>query len=401
MSINNSTSWDDYEKQTESIMDEVKSGDGVSYQQEELNDSRGYEKKEAWSEEDFSLGANEENLSEQDDSYSEEAETDEIQEGEASDEAIEASDQGDEEEASSESTSEDELPSTEEIRVAGMKTTINYDMSDPKNRAKFKKAVELAGLARKMQGTVDSLRNELKETDLSFLNVDDPYSKDGMKRMGETVKAMANLQSLVDQGNLDELFERITGQSLSAYVAGEHQSKIDYENMTEEQRALHDKEQEIRKLQEQVAQRERAEEQRKAQIDSEAARVRYNEERNAVVAPFNKLRFTSEEAGDKETAREWNEFAWNRFGKFVSKYRKANGSLPDQATMEKEILSIKKRFGVKVKKNKAAVKTKEAKKKQSTAKKKAAKAVTQAPKKPIDDLSATGITAALKGFLGK
>ena len=192
MSINNSTSWDEYEKQTESIMDEVKSGDGVSYQQEELNDSRGYEKKEAWSEEDFSLGSNEENLSE-DDSYSEEAETDEIQEGEASDEAIEASDQGDEEEASSESTSEDELPSTEEIRVAGMKTTINYDMSDPKNRAKFKKAVELAGLARKMQGTVDSLRNELKETDLSFLNVDDPYSKDGMKRMGETVKAMANL----------------------------------------------------------------------------------------------------------------------------------------------------------------------------------------------------------------
>ena len=69
--------------------------------------------------------------------------------------------------------------------------------------------------------------------------------------------------------------------------------------------------------------------------------------------------------------------------------------------MEKEILSIKKRFGVKVKKNKAAVKTKEAKKKQSTAKKKAAKAVTQAPKKPIDDLSASGITAALKGFLGK
>lgn len=400
MGINNSTSWDDaYSKSTEELASEV--GQGTIHTPEPLEDSNGYAAKEAWSEEDFNLESNEENLSEQDDSYSEEAEVDETQEGETSDEAIEASDQGDEEEASSESTIEDELPSTEEIRVAGMKTTINYDMSDPKNRAKFKKAVELAGLARKMQGSVDSMRNELKDTDLSFLNVEDPYSKDGMKRMGETVKAMANLQSLVDQGNLDELFERITGQSLSAYVSGEHQSKVDYENMTEEQRVLHDKEQEIRKLQEQVAQRERSEEQRKVQIDNEAEKVRYNEERNAVVAPFNKLRFTSEEAGDSETAREWNEFAWNRFGKFVSKYRKAKGSLPDQATMEKEILSIKKRFGVKVKQNKATVKTKEAKKKQTTAKKKAAQAVTQAPKKPIDDLSATGITAALKGFLGK
>ena len=274
-----------------------------------------------WSEEDVGFGeeeAEEEVSLSEDEGYSEDAKDSEQGEveQEIDEEAIEAGSEGEEE---SSTKDEPELPSTEVIKVNGLQTTLDFDMSNPRAREKYKKAAQLAGGYKELHGQQSVLRNELKDTDLSFLKVDDPYSKDGMKRIGGVVKAMSTLQGYVEGGDLEGLFATLTrseeypeGINLKEYAEGLHQSKVDYEDMTPAEQRAFDAEKSLQESRKKLAQYERAQELKSEQLSKEAQSLKTQERKNQVVPVFNSNKIkASDVGGNAVQALKLNKVIWN------------------------------------------------------------------------------------------
>ena len=114
-----------------------------------------------WSDEDFVFGdeddAEEESSLSEDEGYSEDVKDSEQEEveQEIDEEAIEAGSEGEEE---SSTEDEPELPLTEVIKVNGLQTTLDFDMSNPRAREKYKKAAQLAGGYKQLHGQQSVLR---------------------------------------------------------------------------------------------------------------------------------------------------------------------------------------------------------------------------------------------------
>ena len=355
-------SWKDFAKQADNAWDEYFSQSKAGEKEIVLPDTRtsaesrdGIERagSEEWTEDDLDasfLGedeeSEEESLSEQDEEYSEDAEFDPQEEvsvdEDTDDEAIEDESQGEEK---SSTESESELPLTEVIKVDGLQTTLDYDMTNERARNKYKKSVQMAAGYKKLHANESVLRNELKDIDTSYLKAENIYSKEGMQKIAGVVKAMGTLQSYVDQGDLEGLFKTLTrseshpeGVNIHEYAKGVEQNKVDLANMSDEQRKAYDDAQELKEAKRQLAQYQNkrdVETQNAEKIKQEAL---LKERENQVVPVFKSLRIRAEEVGGSATrAYKQNESLWYQTQKFCKKFEAETGSLPDQATLEKFI----------------------------------------------------------------
>ena len=352
-----------------------------------------------WSDEDFVFGdeddAEEESSLSEDEGYSEDVKDSEQEEveQEIDEEAIEAGSEGEEE---SSTEDEPELPSTVVIKVNGLQTTLDFDMSNPRAREKYKKAAQLAGGYKQLHGQQSVLRNELKDTDLSFLKVDDPYTKEGMKRIGSVVKAMSTLQGFVESGDLEGLFATLTrsdehpeGINLKEYAEGLHQSKIDYEDMTPAEQRAFDAEKQLQESRRKLAQYERAQELKSEQLAKEAQSLKSKERENQVIPVFhNNSIKASDVGGNAVQARKLNKVVWNEIRTFCKEFEAKTGQLPDQATLVKQIAREKAELLGTTAERKRKAEISQKKKARSQAQKKAAKAV-KGESKRVSSLKST------------
>lgn len=248
-------------------------------------------------------------------------------------------------EETEESSPEPELPPTEVIRANGQRTVIDYDMSKPEARNKYKKAIQLAAGYKTLHGKESVLRNSLKDSDLSFLKVEDPYSKEGMKRIGLAVQGMGKLTELANSGDLDGLFRTITrseenpnGIGIHEYVESQQQAKIDYENMSDAEKQAYDLQQELKEERKELARLRNLEDIKAQELEKQSLSVKEQERKNQVVPLFNKARIKGDEVGGNSVrANKLNKTLWSEVSSFCRAYEKETGNLPDQATLEKFI----------------------------------------------------------------
>ena len=403
-------SWSDFSSTTDEAVNALKTGDEIKLPETQVEADPNTHALDAGSEEwteemifgeseEEEAGIDEESLSE-DETPSEELASDEDQELEESidEDAVELS-----EDEQEESSLEDELPPTEVIKANGQRTVIDYDMSNPRNRQKFKTAVQMAAAYKKLHGHESVLRNELKESDLSFLKVEDPYSKEGMKRIGLAIKGMGKLTELANTGDLDGLFRTITrsedhpdGIGIHDYVESKQQEQVDYENMSEAEKRAYDLQQELKEERKELARLRNIEEQKSESLAQESLNVRQQERKNQVLPIFQQLKIKAEDVGGSSTrALKQNKTLWNETREFCKRFEAETGSLPDESTLSKFIKDeIQDLIGYR----KQAIKKQETKQKvakKAEAKKKAATAVKS---KSLKDTKQTSIEDEIKSW---
>lgn len=266
----------------------------------------------------------------------------------------------------------------------------------------------MAAAYKTYHGKESVLRNELKDEDLAFLKVEDPYSKEGMKRIGLAVKGMGKLTELANSGDIVELFKTITrseqnpdGIDPYQWVESQQQATVDYENMSDAEKRAYDLQLELKEQKKELARLRQIEERKAEQLEAEKLSVKQQERANQVVPVWRQLRVRPEDVGGSaKAARNINKAIWNEVAEFCKGYEKETGGLPDESTLAKFINSeIKETIGYrKVEEKKAAKKQKVATK--AKAKSSAAKAVKQPASKPLKSLDVSDIASQIESFFG-